>query len=365
MNLDRASVEAYLTQRFKSKTQILSMQALGDDASAADHAHVQLKTYGYGKPVLIHYRVGDRERRAVLRTMAPNAFGHERRADRAAGLLLSYDTFNDLERHVRALDLGVLRADGQLASLDPGDEFFLLTDYATGVLYAEDLKRVCATGHATDLDVRRAVALATYLATIHAVKRDEPVLYRRAARDLLGSGEGIMGLTDSYPPDFALVDPAWLERVEHACVRWRWQLKRHARRLTQIHGDFHPFNILFDDDTTIWLLDRSRGGWGDPADDVSCMAINYLFFSLQRSGRLAPPFTQLWDVFWQTYMSQTEDQELLAVIAPFFVWRALVLASPHWYNVSDTVRVALFHFIDNILAAPAFDPTRVNRYLDA
>ena len=170
----------------------------------------------------------------MVRTMAPNAFGHERRADRAAGLLLSYDTFNDLERHVRALDLGVLRADGQLKSLDSGEEFFLLTDYATGVLYAEDLKRVCATGHVMDLDVRRAVALATYLAAIHAVKRDDPVLYRRAARDLLGSGEGIMGLTDSYPPDFPLVDAAWLERVEQACVRWRWQMKGQARRLTQI-----------------------------------------------------------------------------------------------------------------------------------
>jgi hypothetical protein len=117
MNLDRASVETYLTQRFKKKTQILSMQAFGDDASAPDNALAQLKTYGYGKPVLIRYRVGDQERRSVLRTMAPNAFGHERRTDRAAGLLLSYDSFNDLPQHVRALDLGVLRADGQLASL--------------------------------------------------------------------------------------------------------------------------------------------------------------------------------------------------------------------------------------------------------
>jgi hypothetical protein len=85
---------------------------------------------------------------------------------------------------------------------------------------------------------------------------------------------------------------------------------------------------------------------------------------LQHSGQLAPPFTQLWDVFWHTYMSQTQDVELLAVMAPFFVWRALVLASPHWYNVPDAVRVALFHFIDNILAAPTFDPTDINTYLE-
>jgi aminoglycoside phosphotransferase (APT) family kinase protein len=339
------------------------MQALDDEPGAAADAHAQLKTYGYGHPVLIRYRVGDLERRSVLRTMAPNAFGHERRADRAAGLLLSYDTFNDLPQHVRALDIGLLRDDGQLASLGQGEEFFLLTDYASGALYAEDLQHLRELGQASDLDIRRAAALAGYLATIHAVKRDQPVLYRRAARDLLGSGEGIMGLTDSYPLDFPLVDAAWLERVEQVCVRWRWQLKRHARPLTQIHGDFHPFNILFDDDTTFWLLDRSRGGWGDAADDVSCMAINYLFFSLQRSGRLAPPFTQLWDVFWHTYLDQTADQELLAVVAPFFVWRALVLASPHWYNVSDAVRAALFRFIENILAAPAFDPARANTYL--
>ena len=34
------------------------------------------------------------------------------------------------------------------------------------------------------------------------------------------------------------------------------------------------------------VLDRSRGEWGEPADDVTSLTMNYLFFSLQRSGRL-------------------------------------------------------------------------------
>jgi len=363
MNLDVTHLEAYLAHRLGRAVKLLELQALDKGASAASGNRADLKVYGYGQPVLVHYRIDGIERRAVLRTMAASPFGHERRADRAAGLLLSYDTFNDLPRHVRALDVGVLLPGGQLASLHMGGEFFLLTDYVEGALYADDLQRLRDTGCLTDRDLRRAEILAHYLAEIHAVKRDEPTLYRRAVRDLVGSGEGIFGLTDSYPPDFSLIDAAWLERVEQACVHWRWRLNAHPQRLAQTHGDFHPFNVLFGEGTTFWLLDRSRGGWGEPADDVTCMAINYLFFSLQRSGELTSPFAEIWDVFWNTYLAQTGDHELLELVAPFFAWRALVVASPAWYNVAEAVRLALFRFIDNVLATPLFDPAHVNSYL--
>ena len=53
------------------------------------------------------------------------------------------------------------------------------------------------------------------------------------------------------------------------------------------------------------------------------------------------------------------------MVAPFFAWRALVMASPLWYNVADTMRLALFRLIDNILSAPVFEPDRVNDYLVA
>jgi aminoglycoside phosphotransferase (APT) family kinase protein len=363
MNLDIAHIQTYLSDRLGRTAEVLDLQLLDKHAGAARSDRGQLKVYGYGQPVLVRYRVDGIERRAVLRTMASNPFGHERRADRAAGLLLSYDTFNAGPRHVRALDVGVLLPDGQLRSVGDGGEFFLLTDYVAGALYADDLQRLRDTGRLAERDIRRAERLARYLTEIHAVKRDDAALYRRAIRDLIGSGEGIFGLTDSYPKDFALADAKRLERIEQSCLRWRWRLNAHPERLAQTHGDFHPFNVLFGDDTDFWLLDRSRGGWGEPADDVTCMAINYLFFSLQRSGELAPPFAQLWDVFWRTYLEATGDDALLERVAPFFVWRALVVASPAWYNVADSVRAALFRFIEAVLAAPRFDPTRVNEYL--
>jgi aminoglycoside phosphotransferase (APT) family kinase protein len=364
MELDPLAVGAYLSRRFAAPVEVLRLAPLGDaDATDAPTAAERLKTQGYGLPVLVQYRLHGREERAVLRTMAPNPFGHERRADRAAGMILSYDSFNDLPRHVHALDVGVLAPDGGLATIGPG-EIFLLTDYAPGNLYADDLRRIAAMGIVTDLDLERAHALAAYLATIHATRQSDPVLYRRHLRDVFGSGEGIVGLIDSYPPDYPLADAAWLERVETRLVAWRARLKRHPERLAQIHGDFHPFNVLFADGVDFALLDRSRGPWGEPADDVAAMAINYLFFGLQQPPyQLAAPFVRLWTTFWQTYLDHSGDQALLQAVQPFFVWRALVVASPVWYQVADPVRRQLFQFIDHTLNVAVFDPAAITDYL--
>lgn len=368
MKLDPDRVEEYLTERLGQKVELLDLRPLTDGGVTAINGNEtrSLKTFGYGEPVFVKYRMRGKETSAVLHTMADNAFGHERRADRAAGILLSYDTYNDLPQHVRAIDVGTVTKDAGLRSLHDSDEFFLLTEFVDGAPYAQDLQRLRDTGELTERDVVRTRRLAEYLAEIHAVKKEDDVLYRRRIRDLMGGGEGIMGLTDSYPSNFALADTEWLKSIEIACVRWRWHLKTlsaRGSRLSQVHGDFHPFNVLFYDDTDFWVLDRSRGAWGEPADDVSCMAINYLFFSLQRTDKLAPPFERLWTEFWETYLRLTEDQDILSTVAPFFAWRGLVIASPTWYDIPTETRKAVFRFIHNVLKVDRFDPTKINDYI--
>jgi hypothetical protein len=365
MQPNQSQIAAYLSEYCGCSIELLAVTPLDGSAASTGSAatETRLKAYGYGKPLLLRYRIAGVEHQDVLRTMAQNPFGHERRADRAANLILSYDSFNTLPRHVRARDLGLIGAEGQLHSLPPGEEFFLLTDYAPGRLYATELQRLAHTGALDDGDIRRAHDLAAYLAEIHAVRRDEPALYWRHLRDVFGSGEGIVGLLDSYPDDFALANTAWRESVERRCVEWRWRLRASPQRLAQIHGDFHPYNILCDERHGFTLLDRSRGPWGEPADDVSCLAINYLFFSLQRAGTLAPPFAELWRTFWETYLARSGDDQLVRVISPFFAWRTLVVASPLWYEVADPVRRALFAFVENVLHERIFQPWLVTAYL--
>lgn len=362
MELKQANLELYLSLFTGKPVNISRLHQLGGEAQGA----AALKAFGYGQPLCIDYTINGEPQRVVLRQVKRNGFGHERDADRMAEVWLNFNTFNRLARHVAAVDMVGVTHDGRFTSLGEVQELFLLTEYAPGAPYAEDLLRIRDTGACTELDIRRAEALASYLAEQHAVKLDDPLLWRRRLRDLVGDGEGIMGLTDSYPADFPLATSQELRAIEEAANRWRWRLKPLAHRLSQVHGDFHPFNILFSEGETFYLLDRSRGEWGEPADDVSCLAINYLFFSLQRAGELAGPFAQLYTAFWERYLSQQPDDELLRVIQPWLAWRMLVLASPQWYPTLDNAaRRKLLTFARQVLDEEHFEWRQINHYLQA
>jgi len=365
MGLYLAAIESYLARFAGAPVSIERMCELGGES--ADTA--ALKAFGYGKPLRIDYRVrrsGAALEQVVLRRVSGNGFGRERMSDRAGEVWLDYETFSRLPRHCRARDMAVLARDGSLRSVADAEELVLLTDYAPGTLYAADLKRLSGEARATPLDRERAEALASYLAAIHAVKHDDPLLWRRRLRDLVGHGEGIMGLADSYAPDYAVVPPAELRALEAAANEWRWRLKPLAHRLAQVHGDFHPFNVLFAEGRDFVVLDRSRGAWGEPADDVSAMTINYIFFSLQRSGRLEAAFAELHQAFWTRYLAERDDPQLVAVIQPWLAWRVLVLASPQWYpTIADAARRQLMRFAFNVMAEPSYAWAEVNRYLEA
>jgi aminoglycoside phosphotransferase (APT) family kinase protein len=358
-------LEAYLAAVEGQPVSIGEVSQLGGGRSGA----TALKAFGYGRPLRIDYQVGGAGRRVVLRQVQRNGFGREMGADRVAAVWLDFQTFNRLPRHIAVRDLVGLDADGRLESLGRLRDVWLLTDYEPGRPYAEDLVRIRDEDDYSDQDAARAEALARYLARIHAIKCDDPLLWRRRLRDLIGHGEGIMGLTDSYPADFPLATGEdWLA-LEAAANRWRWRLKPLNHRLSQVHGDFHPFNILFPaggdrSPVALRLIDRSRGEWGEPADDVSCLSINYLFFSLQRYDCLAGPFAELYRRFWERYLAQSGDEEVTAVIQPWYAWRALVLASPQWYpTLSDEARRKLLAFAHHVMAESRFQWQDVNRYL--
>lgn len=355
-------IHKYLKRKFGASVDVVRVGEL------APQGEQELKGFGYGKPYLVVFEVQGKKTEAVLSSMRGDQFGHEHFADRAQVLLWQYSAFNKLRRHVRALDVGYFAHDGSLKSVSDAAEFFLLCEKAEGVEYYKDLERISKEG-LRPLDEQRAAALAEYLAEIHAERGGEQhrALYVRRVRELVGHGECIFGLVDSYFADGTscldfMSEDDFLE-LEKICVEWRWRLRKKTHRVCVVHGDFHPWNVLFRQGTDFTVLDRSRGEWGEAADDVSSMTINYIFCSLLKYGKLEKEFKKLFDVFFEKYLERTGDEGLLEVIQPFYAFRGLVIASPLWYpHISTEVRMKIFRFIRNVLAAEKFELSGVNEY---
>ena len=351
-----------LLGRLMPGAKLESVRGMGAD-DAPEHEGTA-KGIGYGASLLVEARTRSGEsKRLVLRTNRSDQFGHDRRADRAANALLAFDTTKGFPNHAAVLDVGAIQSSGRFESLAQAGEFYFLTDYVEGAPYADDLRRIGATRDLTDLDRRRCRALADYLAVLHAERIDSPAGgYRRAIRDLLGHGEGLFGLVDSYTADVPGLPLKRLRKLEALAVDWRWRLRGRESRLCLTHGDFHPFNILFDQGAEPFLLDASRGCQGDAADDVVCLALNYLFFALEHNhARYA--FLELWKELWGSYLDMTADRGLLDAAPPFLTWRVLVLANPLWYpNVDAHVRERLIDLAERALESGRFDPIRAEEY---
>jgi hypothetical protein len=331
---------------------IVHVKALGVDARPGGSS---TKGVGYGAPLRIDLEVQGQPRTVVLHTATANPFGHDRRADRAAEAVLAQDTFATIPRHVQALDVGAYRGDDDFVSLRETGEFYLLSEWADGELFAERLRRIASTGRTEPSDTAVVERMASYLADLHAERPSSPFAHDRALRDLLGSGEGIFGIVDGYPSGAGGVAAEQLQRIEELCLAWRWKLKRASRPLVRTHGDFHPFNVLVDANGELRLLDTSRGSMGEAADDVTCMALNFPFFALERPEAWRSALSALWYRFWSLYLERSWDRGVLDVAAPFLAWRGLVLASPVWYPAlpADTRR-KLLDFVERALRADRF-----------
>ncbi|MGZ3419638.1 MAG: phosphotransferase family protein [Polyangiales bacterium] len=355
------ALAAYVHARFGADARIERFEELGKDGGE--------KAFGYGRVFRVTL-TGANTSEIVIHLARRGGFGHDTLADRAAEALLAYETFNALPAHVHALDVGTVDGHGHLASLGDVRDFFLVTAYGRGEPYFLDLERIAKTGVATDEDRARCERLAEHLAKIHGTRKDAPELYLRRLRDLVGHHECMAGLIDSYDghAEEGIPPRPFFRHIEHWAIEERHRQKAFTHRLRRVHGDYHPWNVLFEGEgfaRRLVLLDRSRGEWGEAADDLAAMAINYVFFAARAGQGASGPLADLFRRFFATYIGSTGDREVLDVIAPYFVWRALVVASPVWYpRLDPDVRGHMFSIMQKVMHHPRFDVESVQWLFD-
>jgi hypothetical protein len=353
-----SALVSYLSGVLGAPVEVAALRPLGGNEGAT----ADPKSFGYGVPFEVECSVGGIRRHLVVaRTRVVQGFGHDYPADRAWQALYAHAAYNSFPSHVKSLDVGFMRESGAMVSAGDASEFFQLVEKAEGRLYWLNLDRLL-TVDLTPLDCDRARGLGRFLARAHATKRVDPPLYERRIRELIGHGECLMGILDSYPHPYPPLPPHACECLERDAISWRWRLRGRAHRLSCVHGDFHPWNLLFREGVEFSVLDRSRGEWGEPADDVSALGINYLFFGLRRaaldgSRQVAEPFVTLFKEFLDAYLRESGDGELVEVMPPFLSFRALVIAHPRWYpTLPPNVREALLGFSRALMAGGPVAP---------
>src|SRR4030065_575467 len=106
-----------------------------------------------------------------------------------------------------------------------------------------DLSEFSKKDYLEEGDIKKIKTMASYLAEIHSVKKESKTLYWRKLRDTIGHGECLMGVFDTYPDGTLSYDE--MADIVKQSVDWIYKLKPKFKRLSQIHGDFHPGNIWF------------------------------------------------------------------------------------------------------------------------
>lgn len=351
---------------------------------------IRIKKLGsgvHGSGFLIEIETDEGLRSFVIKGLVPKDFSHDYSSDRAGVFLLDLDEFKNLPKHVKAIDVLAEVEDGKIKSVGGGREYYLLMEKAEGRDYFKDLDGFRDKQRLDSADIEKIILMTTYLSEIHAIKKDSRTLYWRKLRDNIGHGECIMGVLDTYPGGVLSYDE--MAEIEKKTVDWRARLKPSFKRLSEIHGDFHPGNILFKEVNSngsedgisntgnpespnselrtgfdFILLDRSRGPWGEPADDITALTINYIFFSVRFHGRMHGAYDEGLKLFFEDYVRRSGDSDIYSVVQPFFAFRGVVVANPLFYpELTLPQRKRIFRFVNNVLNEEVFDPEKINDYL--
>ncbi len=371
--INEEAIRTYLLKQFKD--------AIGVDIR-------KLGSGVQGSGFLVELKTDKGATSYVVKSLVPEGFGHDYPSDRAAVFILDLDEFNTLPKHVRAVDVLAEMEDGSVKSVGGGKEYYLLMEKGEGRDYFSDLNEFSRKERLESPDVAKIKKMTSYLAEIHSIKKDSKSLYWRKLRDTVGHGECLMGILDMYP-EGTLPYKEMAETIKKS-VDWVYRLKPRFTRLSQIHGDFHPGNIWFKEVSsqqsavssrplntletrnskleTQWdfiLLDRSRGPWGEPADDVTALTINYIFFSIKHYETVKGPYLEALQLFFDDYVRQSGDDEIYSVVQLFYAFRGVVVANPVFYpEVTTQQRNMIFRFIDNVLDSESFEIEKVNKYLE-
>jgi len=367
MQINKETLRNYLSRVFSSDITVTNIEKLGEGFHAEGFL-IKAKDRG------------GQEKRYILKTLRGQGFGHDYPADRANVVIRSLMDYNLLPNHIKAIDVGSLQDDDSLLSVGKPKDFFIILEEGKGTEYWNDLDEMMKRGNLTENDEKKIKLLANYLAKIHSEKYtgdNRESLYKRVVRDFVGHGELTMGVIDTFPKKLDFTTNQELLEIVKKMVEWWEKIRYKNERLTVVHGDFYPGNIWFDNEKLV-IFDRSRFRYGEPADDTTCLTMNFINYSVLAFDEFKKPFKELLELFFMEYFKKRNDQEMFKVSPLFYAFRALVCIHPLFYDAEwlkkhgfgeerikllNESKRKIINFTKNILNEDEFNIKKINSYL--
>lgn len=168
-----------------------------------------------------------------------------------------------------------------------------------------------------------------------------------------------MGVLGGYSKELREAHHDRLGRILRDFIALTWDVHRYTNRLCRIHGDLHPLNILFGEDTQLSVIDATGTGWGDAAFDVGTLLINYYTLYNDKGGLGTGSGRRLAERFLGAYVERCEDPEgLYRVLALPLARGALIMATTDFFpDRADVERERLIRLAADILSAGVFTPS--------
>ena len=357
MDLDNKSIEKYLQTKYEGKISNINIKKLGSGVLGT----------GYS----LKFKINNKDKILVLKSLFTGNLGMDHYSDRGASLLDAHDNYNKMENHVKSEDVIAQNDDNSLTSMGNAKEFYILMEEAKGIDLFKDFDKIKETKQLTEEIKDKIIKISNFLVELHKNKHNSISLYRRKIRDTIGSGGSLIGILDMHPDlAFNQFEKKWMKIVKNSIMYWHLSRNMH-HRLCEIHADYHPGNLWFENNN-LTILDRARGRFGEPADDITAFIINPIMYSLITNGRFEGPFKEMFDIFWNNYFKQTKDKEMRKIIAPYLAFRVAVVTNPIFYNDESLggkerakfIRSKLINLSLNILNDNEFDPKKINTYLN-
>jgi hypothetical protein len=86
-----AKIQKYLKKRYGRNTKLLGIDRLGKGI--------------HGTAYRLRFENSHKEQHLIMKTLFPSEFGHNHFSDRAQVLLLAHANYNEIPRHVKAIDV--------------------------------------------------------------------------------------------------------------------------------------------------------------------------------------------------------------------------------------------------------------------